>query len=89
MLFNTIDFAVFLPIVFLLYCNCKTQKSRNLVIVVASYFFYDWWDWKFLILILFSTVVDYSIGRKYWNPHESKILTGYKFIYKFRTIRLF
>ncbi|MGB1232432.1 MAG: MBOAT family O-acyltransferase [Winogradskyella sp.] len=64
MLFNSIDFAVFLPIVFLLYWFVfnKNLKHQNTVLVAASYLFYGWWDWRFLSLILFSTVVDYSVG---------------------------
>ncbi|WP_179006878.1 MBOAT family O-acyltransferase [Winogradskyella forsetii] len=64
MLFNSIDFAVFLPVVFILYwffCQ-KNLKLQNLLIVLASYVFYGWWDWRFLSLIIFSTIVDYSIG---------------------------
>ena len=61
MLFNSIDFAIFVPIVFLLYWFVK-QKFQNSLIVVASYVFYGWWDWRFLSLILFSTLVDYSVG---------------------------
>ena len=66
MLFNSIDFAVFLPIVFLLYWLLanKSLKLQNALIVLASYLFYGWWDWRFLSLILFSTLVDYTIGRK-------------------------
>lgn len=64
MFFNSIDFAVFLPIVFLLYWFVldKNLKLQNLLIVAASYVFYGWWDWRFLSLILFSTLVDYSVG---------------------------
>lgn len=64
MLFNSIDFAIFLPIVFILYWffTNKNLKLQNLLIVVASYIFYGWWDWRFLSLIVFSTVVDYTIG---------------------------
>ncbi len=64
MLFNSIDFAIFLPIVFILYWFVvdKDLKLQNLLIVVASYVFYGWWDWRFLSLILFSTLVDYSMG---------------------------
>ncbi len=64
MIFNSIDFAIFLPIVFLLYwyVTQHSLKYQNLLIVAASYFFYGWWDWRFLGLILFSTVVDYVIG---------------------------
>ncbi len=63
MLFNSIDFAIFLPIVFLLFWFVtKTRKQQNGLIVLASYVFYGWWDWRFLSLILFSTLVDYTIG---------------------------
>ena len=64
MLFNSLDFAVFLPIVFILYwfITNKNLKAQNILIVLASYFFYAWWDWRFLGLILFSTLVDYFVG---------------------------
>ena len=66
MLFNSIDFAIFLPIVFALYWFVanKNLKLQNFLIVAASYFFYGWWDWRFLSLILFSTIIDYTIGQK-------------------------
>ncbi|MDO6518267.1 MBOAT family O-acyltransferase [Zobellia uliginosa] len=65
MLFNSVDFAIFLPLVFFLYWFVfpKKLKLQNLLIVLASYAFYGWWDWRFLSLIAFSTIVDYSIGR--------------------------
>ncbi len=65
MLFNSIDFAIFLPIVFLMYWFVanKNLKVQNVLIVLASYVFYGWWDWRFLSLILFSTLVDYSVGQ--------------------------
>jgi alginate O-acetyltransferase complex protein AlgI len=64
MLFNSLDFALFLPIVFVLYWFVTKNNLRfqNFLIVVASYVFYGWWDWRFLSLIIFSTFVDYSIG---------------------------
>ena len=66
MLFNSIDFAIFLPIVFVLYWFVanKNFKLQNFLIVAASYLFYGWWDWRFLSLILFSTIIDYTIGQK-------------------------
>ena len=66
MLFNSFDFAIFLPIVFLLYWFVvkKNLKLQNALIVLASYVFYGWWDWRFLSLIIFSTVVDYLVGQK-------------------------
>ena len=72
MLFNSLDFAVFLPIVFALYWFVTNQnlKLQNALIVVASYVFYGWWDWRFLSLIIFSTLVDYSIGRRLKNEEK-------------------
>ncbi|MBV1924764.1 MAG: MBOAT family protein [Flavobacteriaceae bacterium] len=66
MLFNSIDFAIFLPIVFALYwfVAAKNLKLQNLLIVCASYVFYGWWDWRFLSLILFSSIVDYLVGLR-------------------------
>jgi alginate O-acetyltransferase complex protein AlgI len=77
MIFNSLDFAIFLPVVFLLYWFVfnKSLKVQNLLIVVASYVFYGWWDWRFLFLILFSTVVDYGVGiflEKENNPLKRK-----------------
>ena len=79
MLFNSIDFAIFLPIVFILYwfVTNKNLKAQNLLIIAASYLFYGWWDWRFLSLILFSTLIDYSIGIRFLkedNPSKRKIL---------------
>ncbi|TXE17112.1 MBOAT family protein [Psychroserpens burtonensis] len=64
MLFNSIDFAIFLPIVFLMYwfVTNKNLKLQNVLIVSSSYLFYGWWDWRFLSLIAFSTLIDYTIG---------------------------
>jgi D-alanyl-lipoteichoic acid acyltransferase DltB (MBOAT superfamily) len=68
-----------LPIIFILYWFVanKNLKSQNLLIVISSYIFYGWWDWRFLSLILFSTVVDYLIGinlQKQENQSKRKIL---------------
>lgn len=64
MLFNSLDFALFLPVVFLLYWYVVNQKLKlqNLLILTASYIFYGWWDYRFLSLIFFSTIVDFSVG---------------------------
>jgi D-alanyl-lipoteichoic acid acyltransferase DltB (MBOAT superfamily) len=79
MLFNSIDFAIFLPIVFLLYwfVTNKNLKLQNFLIIISSYLFYGWWDWKFLTLIIFSTLIDYSVGlllSKEDNKTKRKIL---------------
>ncbi len=62
MIFNSIEFFVFLPVAFLLYWFIRNIKLQNLFIVIASYLFYGWWDWRFLSLIIFSTLVDFTIG---------------------------
>jgi D-alanyl-lipoteichoic acid acyltransferase DltB (MBOAT superfamily) len=63
MLFNSIDFAIFLPIVFILYWFVfKALRPQNVLLIVASYIFYAWWDWRFLGLIITSTLIDYGIG---------------------------
>ena len=65
MLFNSIDFLIFFPIVFLLYwAFSKKLILRNIFILVASYVFYGWWDWRFLFLIVISYFVDYYIGKR-------------------------
>jgi alginate O-acetyltransferase complex protein AlgI len=65
MLFNSIDFALFLPVVFVLYWFVfkNSLKYQNLLVVAASYVFYGWWDWRFLGLIIFSTILDFFIGK--------------------------
>ncbi len=65
MLFNSIDFAYFLPLVFGLYWLLAKRglKLQNLFLVICSYVFYGWWDPRFLSLILISTLVDFWVGR--------------------------
>lgn len=64
MIFNSLDFAIFLPIVFAIYWFFLKGRtnSQNVLLLVASYIFYGWWDYRFLSLILFSTLVDFIIG---------------------------
>ena len=64
MLFNSLDFAIFLPVVFVLYWffTNKNLGFQNALIVISSYVFYGWWNWIFLFLIFFSTIVDYVVG---------------------------
>jgi alginate O-acetyltransferase complex protein AlgI len=62
--FNSFDFAVFLPIVFFAYwfLSFKNRWAQNSILLVASYIFYGWWDWRFLFLILGSSVLDFFLG---------------------------
>ena len=70
MLFNSIDFLFFLPIVFLLYWFIfRTKKQKNLLIVLASYVFYGWWDYRFLFLIALTSLCSYYSGL-YINRNE-------------------
>lgn len=73
MLFNSIEFIIFLPIVFILYWFIlKPLKWQNLLIVIASYIFYGWWNWKFLILIAFTTLCSYLSGILLERYNNSK-----------------
>ena len=74
MLFNSLNFALYLPIVFILYwfvCN-KSIRFQNILLVVASYFFYACWDWRFLFLLVFSTFLDYITGIKMADASNQK-----------------
>jgi D-alanyl-lipoteichoic acid acyltransferase DltB (MBOAT superfamily) len=63
MLFNSIDFALFFPLVFIIYWIFKSNiKIQNLIILASSYLFYGWWDYRFLSLIIISSLADYYIG---------------------------
>ncbi len=64
MLFNSIEFLIFLPIVFVLYWFVfnKNLKLQNTFVLVASYLFYGWWDWRFLILIIFTSLCSWLSG---------------------------
>lgn len=78
MLFNSIEFLVFLPLVFISYWYIFNKKlnNQNLVILISSYLFYGWWDWRFLALIIISTIVDYYVGLSIYsskNINQKKI----------------
>ncbi len=64
MLFNSFEYLLFFPLVFIVYWFVlnKHLKFQNAFLLLASYFFYGWWDWRFLSLIIFSSIVDYTIG---------------------------
>ena len=64
MLFNSLSFAIFLPVVFALYWLLRQHlKSQNILLLISSYVFYGWWDARFLSLIVASTVVDFFLGK--------------------------
>ena len=83
MLFNSLEFGIFLFVVFTVYLllNKGAILVQNSFLVIASYFFYGWWDWRFLFLILLSTMVDYYIGlqiEKSTNQKNGGFLCGRK-----------
>ena len=72
MLFNSLSFAIFLPNVFFLYwfVTNKNLKFQNGLLLVASYYFYACWDWRFLFLLMFSTLLDYYTGIKMYESES-------------------
>jgi alginate O-acetyltransferase complex protein AlgI len=96
MFFNSIAFAIFLPIVFFLYWFVfnKTKSTQNALLIVASYYFYSCWDWRFLFLLVFSTFLDYYTGiqiekgksdksRKFWFWLSILVNLGFLGVFKY------
>lgn len=73
MIFNSITFLIFLPLVFILYWSFKNKNLayQNALLLISSYVFYGWWDWRFLSLIAFSTIIDFITGKRI-SESESK-----------------
>lgn len=74
MLFNSIQFAIFLPIVFVFYWYLanKNIKVQNILLLAASYVFYGWWDWRFLCLLILLSATNYLIGNEIENNQEKR-----------------
>jgi len=96
MLFNSFNFAIFLPLVLTLYwiISSKHLKVQNILLLISSYFFYACWDWKFLFLLIFSTSLDYLTGiqiaesnneriRRFWLWLSIAINLGFLGIFKY------
>ncbi|WP_293874875.1 MBOAT family O-acyltransferase [Flavobacterium sp.] len=96
MLFNSINFAIFLPIVFTLYWLLAKQNLRfqNILLLISSYFFYSCWDWRFLFLLIFSTVLDYFTAiqiaktsnkkyKKFWFWFSITVNLGFLAVFKY------
>ena len=96
MFFNSLQFAIFLPLVFFAYWFVpnKSKTSQNFILIVASYFFYSCWDWRFLFLLIFSTLLDYFSAlqiensktdsqRKFWLWLCISINVGFLGIFKY------
>jgi alginate O-acetyltransferase complex protein AlgI len=82
MFFNSIEFLLFLPTVFCLYWFVfhKNLRAQNLLLLISSYVFYGWWDWRFLSLIFLSTIVDYFVGLKIYDSSNKKTKKSYLWI---------
>jgi len=96
MFFNSLNFAIFLPFVFLLYwfATKGNLKFQNILLLVSSYFFYACWDWRFLFLLIFSTLLDYFTGikmsdaknqesKKFWFWLSISINLGFLGVFKY------
>jgi D-alanyl-lipoteichoic acid acyltransferase DltB (MBOAT superfamily) len=96
MLFNSVNFALFLPIVFIGYWFIanKSLKKQNILLLIASYFFYACWDWRFVFLLAFSTLLDYYSGikifelnnkskQKFWLVISVGINLGFLGVFKY------
>lgn len=74
MLFNSIDFLIFLPIVLIVFwLLSKKTHWQNILLLVSSYLFYGWWDYRFLALIAASTIVDYLIGLQIFKCNSKTL----------------
>ena len=82
MSFNSLEYILFLPTVFILHWFIfnKNPKLQNVLIFVASYIFYGWWDWRFLFLIFLSTIADYFVGLKIYYSQNDKVRTSYLWV---------
>ena len=81
MLFNSIEYLFFFIIVYLLYWALSNRHLiiQNFLLVLASYVFYGWWDYRFLGLIFISTTVDFFLAKKIYktiNLRMRKVLLG-------------
>jgi alginate O-acetyltransferase complex protein AlgI len=96
MLFNSLSFAIFLPLIFTLYWFVakRSLKLQNVLLLIASYFFYACWDWRFLFLLVFSTLLDYYSGikmsdaksqdnKKFWFWLSISINLGFLGVFKY------
>jgi D-alanyl-lipoteichoic acid acyltransferase DltB (MBOAT superfamily) len=85
MLFNSLAFAIFLPTVFIIYWHIprKCVRAQNAFLLLVSYFFYSWWDWRFLALLFLSAYLDFWLGlglQKTTRPLGRKALLACSFV---------
>ena len=96
MFFNSLSFAVFLPLVFLFYWSLgqNSKRTQNTILIIASYYFYSCWDWRFLFLLIFSTFLDFFTAlqiekgksiksRKFWFWLSIIVNLGFLGVFKY------
>ena len=96
MLFNSIEYLLFLPLSFFLYWYVFNKKlnGQNFLLLALSYLFYGWWDWRFLSLIIFSSIIDYTCGiaihkakkqiiKKRWLTLSMLVNLGFLGVFKY------
>jgi alginate O-acetyltransferase complex protein AlgI len=79
MTFTTLTFLIFLIVVFTLYWSVKTRRAQNVILVIADYIFYGWWDWRFCLLMLGASLVDFFVGlglNRATDPTKRKWILG-------------
>jgi len=77
MLFTQIEFLLFFAVLVCCLCIGRSNKVRKIILLIASYYFYAYWDWRFLGLLLITTFSDYYIGKclsKSVTPRRCKLL---------------
>ena len=74
MLFNSFEYLIFLPLALFIYWFIANRNLRvqNSFLLIISYLFYSWWDWRFLFLLLLSTIIDYSFGKIIYTSKTRK-----------------
>lgn len=78
MLFDSIGFALFLPFIFILHwAFCKNRVQQNLLLLAASYVFYGLWDWRFLIILLFSILINFLAGANLTESNKKRKIVLY------------
>lgn len=75
MVFNSIEYAIFIAVIFIIYWSIPNTnlKVQNCFLLIANYFFYAWWDWRFLILLLFVSITNYLISIELARSENSRI----------------
>ncbi|MCB0397204.1 MAG: MBOAT family protein [Flavobacteriales bacterium] len=71
MIFNSFIFFIFLGVALPVYYALRSTQSRNIFLLLASYFFYGYWDWRFCSLLAFTTIVDYFIGDQIFKTDDA------------------